>query len=268
MKILDQTYHLLKNKYSYPFEEVVIEDICIGAFLVAIKLSDGSIGVASSSYNSNKNNGHGKRNFGDFSPLNIIGKSVDILFESENISSTYTCIRNAILNAISSRLIEKSKYKIIENADPINYLDLSIHKKITVVGAFQSYIKKLALTSHDLKVLELNKNALIGNQKKYFVPASQYQSVIPQSDIVIITGLSLVNDTIDDLLSCISPASQVIITGPSSSLIPDVLFDNKVDIIGATRINKPELLFPLVSQGAMGYHLFKYCAQKICIFND
>ncbi|MBK7711175.1 MAG: hypothetical protein IPJ37_09670 [Bacteroidales bacterium] len=43
------------------------------------------------------------------------------------------------------------------------------------------------------------------------------------------------------------------------------MFENKVNIIGAVRITKPEVLFNIVSEGGTGYHLFEYCAQKICI---
>ena len=88
---------------------------------------------------------------------------------------------------------------------------------------------------------------------------------MPQSDIVIITGQTLVNNTIDDLLAVINPKSEVIVTGPSSGILPDLLFENKVSVIGTIRITKPEILFSLVREGGTGYHLFEYCAQKICI---
>lgn len=37
------------------------------------------------------------------------------------------------------------------------------------------------------------------------------------------------------------------------------------DFIGATRITHPELLFDVVGSGGKGYHLFRYCAEKISI---
>jgi uncharacterized protein (DUF4213/DUF364 family) len=61
---------------------------------------------------------------------------------------------------------------------------------------------------------------------------------------------------------------MIVITGPSSSMIPDVLFKQNVSILGGIRIIKPEQVFPLVGQGAAGYHLFEYCAEKICILNE
>jgi uncharacterized protein (DUF4213/DUF364 family) len=48
-------------------------------------------------------------------------------------------------------------------------------------------------------------------------------------------------------------------------MIPDVLFENNVDIIGSIRITKPEMLMKLISQASAGFHLFRYCAEKICV---
>jgi uncharacterized protein (DUF4213/DUF364 family) len=119
-----------------------------------------------------------------------------------------------------------------------------------------------------LFVLELNRNAMTEESMKYYVPAEDYGKVIPESDVVIITGLTLVNNTIDGLLSVIRPETRVIVTGPSSSIIPDILFENNVSIIGATKIEKPDLLFRIVSEFGTGYHLFRYCARKTCIVNE
>ena len=139
------------------------------------------------------------------------------------------------------------------------------HKTITIVGAFHSYIRKISDTSNKLFVLEKNKEALASEYKKFFVEADEYKTILPVSDVVIITGQTLVNNTIDELLHAISPGTQVIVTGPSGSIIPDILFENKVNIIGASRITKPDILFDIVSEGGTGFHLFEYCARKICI---
>ena len=73
------------------------------------------------------------------------------------------------------------------------------------------------------------------------------------------------NNTIDELLGSVGAGTQVIVTGPSGSIIPDILFDNKVTIIGAVRITDPDILFRIAGEGGTGYHLFEYGAQKICI---
>jgi len=78
----------------------------------------------------------------------------------------------------------------------------------------------------------------------------------------------LANNTLDNLLEIIPQKSRVILVGPTSGLLPDVLFTRGVDIIGATRITDPDKMLELVAEGAAGFHLFNYCATKICIVNE
>jgi uncharacterized protein (DUF4213/DUF364 family) len=49
---------------------------------------------------------------------------------------------------------------------------------------------------------------------------------------------------------------------------PDWFFEHSVQIVGSLRITNPEVLMNLVSQGAAGYHLYEYCAEKITMLND
>lgn len=266
--ILNETYSLLRTKYTAQFEKLVIADVRIGIHLSAVRLSDGSVGVAGTMSEDQPYCAKNNRDYGDFTPSKIIGKHVIDLFGTAKKTKITDTLKIAVLNAISSQMLVNSGYKILENTDPIDLVNLSSHKTITVVGGFQSYIKKIAEANNKLYVLELNRDALSDEQQQYYVPAKEYKSILPVSDIVIITGLTLVNDTIDGLLSAISPGTQVIVTGPSSSLIPDILFKNHVNIIGFTRITDPGLLFSIVSEGGAGYHLFKYCAQKICVLNE
>jgi uncharacterized protein (DUF4213/DUF364 family) len=266
--ILEQTYRLLKTKYSHQIEDLTISDVRIGVFLSAVLLSDGSCGAASSDIDTPSFCDKRNRDYGNFSPLKIKGQKVVALFETGKKSNLIETLKVAVLNAISTRLISDSGYRIIENSDPIDLIDLNSKKTITVVGGFQTYIRRISESNNKLYVLELNINALSEEHKHYYVPAGEYAKILPASDIVIITGLALVNNTIDGLLTSISPQTQVIVTGPSSSIIPDILFENKVSIIGATRITDSDLLFSIVGEAGAGFHLFKYCAQKISILNE
>jgi uncharacterized protein (DUF4213/DUF364 family) len=266
--ILDQTFELLKTKYKDEIKDIFISDVRVGVFLTAIKLSNGSFGVASTNVDSHSNCYKKKRDFDDFSPAKIKGQYVLNLFNNSSEFKIINTLKVAVLNAMSSLLISNSNYKIIENADPIDLIDLTPQKTITIVGAFQSYIKKIVATKNNLYVLELDENALNEEQKKYYVPADEFSKVLPISDVVIITGLTLVNNTLDNLLKSILPHTKVIITGPSSSIIPDVLFRYNVKIVGSTRIKDPDLLFTVVSEAGTGFHLFKYCAEKFSIINE
>ena len=266
--IIEQTYNLLKSRYIDQIGKLTISDVRIGIYLTAVRLSDNSFGTSATIPDDLPFCSKSKRDFGDFTPLKIRGQKVLDILETQKETGILPSLRIAVLNAISSKIISPGNYRIIEDIDPIQLVDLASRKTITIVGAFNSYIRKISDTANKLFVLERTEEALTIEYKKFFVPADEYMTILPVSDIVIITGQTLVNKTIDDLLLAIAPGAQVIVTGPSCSIIPDILFDNKVSIIGAVRITNPDILFDIVSDGGTGFHLFEYCARKICILKE
>lgn len=266
--IIGETYKFLLTHHKELIERLFIDEARFGVHMSAVRLSDKSYGVAGTFLDNHCFCKKHDRDFGDFTPNQIKGRKITELFETTKESCVIETLKIAALNAISSTLLSNGRYQIIEDADPIDLLDLTPEKTVTIVGAFQSYIQKISKSGDRLFVLEFNENTLHEEHKRFFVPASDFKKVIPGSDIVIITGLTLVNNTIDGLLEAITPGTKTIVTGPSSSIIPDILFKNKVNIIGATRFFNPELIFPIVSEFGTGFHLFKYCAQKICILNE
>ncbi|MFN8241387.1 MAG: DUF364 domain-containing protein [Bacteroidales bacterium] len=265
MSIIERAYEITRSKRGTDLEHVSIVDIRIGRYLTAVTLSDESIGICSSFYDSDPFCQKPDRDFGDFSPLRIKGKMVKDLFESFCKVPALKSIRLAVLNALASANIESGNYLIIDDKDPIDLVDLSGERTITVVGAFPSYIRRISSTRNTLHVLELEEGRLQPEHRMYFRKAEDFASVFDKSDIIVITGQTLVNDTFDSLSKAIPESTKVILTGASGGLIPEALFENKIDIIGTLKITRPDLLFQVVQEGGIGYHLFEYCARKICI---
>jgi uncharacterized protein len=267
--IIKETYDFLKSENAELFSKTTIEKLVIGIYFTAVKLSSGFSGIAKTEIDRHCCNSYKhKRDFEEFSPGKISGQKILDLFELSEKSQVLDNVRLAVLNAISSEIISHSGYKVIEDKDPIELIDLNQKKTICIVGAFQSYINKIAETQNKLMVLELNENAFDEGQKKFYVPAEKYAEAFSKSDIIMITGATLANNTLDTLLTSIPDHAQTILVGPSSSLIPDILFKHNVNIIGSTKILDAEKMFTLISEGGTGYHLFKYCAKKICIVNE
>jgi uncharacterized protein len=262
--ILEKTLELLRDKYFSRVSELHFTDIRIGVNLTAVFLSDGSAGISSTFSNKNHSN-RDKKGDSSFSPGNMTGEKFFSIFENDVDTPHAESLRIAALNAVCSSIVKKGGYNIIENRDPVDLLNPAEFKTITIVGAFQSYIRKLSQWPVKLQVLELDPGNLADEDKKYFVPANQCASALSHPQAVIITGFTLVNNTIEDLLNALNPLSKVIVVGPSANILPDVLFQHGVDMIGATRITDTALLAEMVSQGAKGFHLFKACARKYVI---
>jgi hypothetical protein len=102
-------------------------------------------------------------------------------------------------------------------------------KRVAMVGHFPS-VPKLRAQVGRLDVLELN-------PQDGDYPASAAPEIIPLADVVAVTGMTLVNGTLEGLLKLCSPKACVVMLGPSVLLSP-VLFDYGVDILGGSVVEK------------------------------
>lgn len=82
------------------------------------------------------------------------------------------------------------------------------------------------------------------------IPASEAKQVIPQAEVIAITGTALINGTMGELLSWCPKKSIVMILGANTPLSP-VWFDYGVDLVSGTRVTDPELMLRLVSEGVV-----------------
>jgi uncharacterized protein (DUF4213/DUF364 family) len=131
-----------------------------------------------------------------------------------------------------------------ESCDVLNAGDLIAEKgrdkRVAIVGHFP-FIPKLRKIAKELWVIEKNP------QEGDFTEA-ETENLIPQADIVGITGTAFTNHSIEHLLSLCNQA-YVVILGDTAPLSP-VLFDYGVDAISGTKVIEPELALRCVSQGA------------------
>lgn len=114
-------------------------------------------------------------------------------------------------------------------------------KRVAIVGHFP-FIPELRGIAKELWVIE--KNPREGD----FTEA-ETENLIPQADVVGITGTAFTNHTIEQLLRLCGPKAYVVILGDTVPL-SSVLFDYGVDAISGTKVIEPELALRCVSQGA------------------
>lgn len=114
-------------------------------------------------------------------------------------------------------------------------------KKVAIVGHFP-FVEKLKPLVKELFVLELNPRA--GD-----IHADQAQSILPQCDVIGISGTTLINHTFDQVLQhCRKDAFKIMI-GPSTPMTP-VLFDHGIDVVAGSRVIEPDSVYREIAQGA------------------
>jgi len=114
-------------------------------------------------------------------------------------------------------------------------------KNVALIGRFH-FIQQLRQSAKNLWVIEQHPA-----EDEY--PAEAADKLLPQADVVAITGSAFVNHTLDGLLSLCKPHSTVMVLGPSTPL-STVLFDHGVTILSGTRVVDEEAVLRTVSQGA------------------
>ena len=127
-----------------------------------------------------------------------------------------------------------------------NALDLALRlgtgKHVVVVGHFPR-LGELRAAARSLAILE--KKPLDGD-----LPAEAAPEIIPHADVVAITGVTFLNDTLEGLLALKRPGAIVIVLGPTVPLSP-ALLDRGVDIIGGAWIDDEPRVEAILRHGGM-----------------
>ena len=133
---------------------------------------------------------------------------------------------------------------------PGSWVDLNAEDVIAAHGAGQPvalighfpFVERLQARVERLTVLELNPQP--GD-----LPVSMAADVLPTAKVVAITGMTLLNHTLDDLLKLCAPDTLVILLGPSVPLDP-LLFGMGVDILCGSIVTSIDPVLAAVRQGA------------------
>lgn len=127
----------------------------------------------------------------------------------------------------------------------INGGDLLIHKgegkNVAIVGHFP-FVPRLRKTARELWVIE--KNPCERDWAE-----TETEKLLPEADLVGITGTAFTNHTMEHLLELCSPKAYVVILGGTAPLSP-VLFNYGITAVSGTRVIDPGTVFRCVSQGA------------------
>ncbi len=120
-------------------------------------------------------------------------------------------------------------------------------KKVALIGHFP-FVSELRRVVEELWVIEKQPRGGDLTEEKA-------ETIVPQADVVGITGMAFTNHTIEHLLDLCSHESYVVVLGSTTPLSP-ILFDYGVDAISGTKVVDPEVALHCVGQGAT-FHQIK-----------
>ena len=270
MSILNETARQVKNKLALAYDTVTINRLMIGVFFTGVKLSNGAGGV---SYTPIKDipqavccpSSAGRI----FDPFKINGMKVaDVLAGLTSIEPVKVSVAIAALNALSAYCWDQGladNYRIQVDADALDAVWMPDESTIAVIGAFVPILRKLKGRGGKWWVIEQDPKTLKSDEMNHFVPAAQSEETIASADVLIVTGVTLVNHTLEEILKVARQDAEIAVIGPTASMLPDAQFARGVRVVGGVWVKKPDELLDVLAAGGSGYHFFNNFALRIVI---
>jgi uncharacterized protein (DUF4213/DUF364 family) len=114
-------------------------------------------------------------------------------------------------------------------------------RRVAIVGHFP-FVARVRQAAGVCWVLELR-------PRPGDLAASQAAEVLPQADVVALTGTSLLNHTFDDLIALCRPDAFVVVLGASAPLSP-VFLEHGVNAVSGTKVVDVPAVLGAVGEGA------------------
>jgi uncharacterized protein (DUF4213/DUF364 family) len=219
---------------SLPAGPVALRDVRIGPFWTVV-WSELGAGLASTQHGAHTPHGHqGVRWAGDLLQHSTQELAALLRCDSPLEASLGMAAVNALLPVDEAALTDRNASQEI--------IQRGRGKRVVIVGHFP-FIPQVRKAVGHLDVLELHPGP--GD-----LPASAAIDVIPEADVVAITGTALLNNTFDALIALCHPEAFVLMLGPTTPMSA-LLFDCGVHLLAGTVVTDPPAALATASQAAI-----------------
>jgi uncharacterized protein (DUF4213/DUF364 family) len=268
--ILAETVAGIQRTLGADLDRIAVERAVIGLFFTGVKLDTGVAGACAT-------------------PLRSIPEAVccpssvmampfpgklrgrlarDLLKETEASSGIRRAVGVATMNALAAMCWERGATPDVAlqmGVDAYDAADIQPGEHVVVVGAFVPFLKALKRAGQPYTVLEMDAATLKPEELAHFRPAAEASQVVPCADVVLITGTTLLNGTLEDLLALCRPDARVVMVGPTVGLYPDAFLRRGVDVLGGVSVTAPDAFLDVLAEGGSGYHFFGRSAEKLVL---
>ena len=268
--LLQETAERVETILGTQIDALRVERAVLGLFFSGVKLSDGSGGVC-------------------FTPIKEIPQAVccpssakvmpssgrlseiSIRKYLDDLSSPNMLKRNlaiAVLNALSSICWKQNtpeEYVLEVGTDAFDAIHIPAKGKSVVVGALIPVLRRLIKEGADFTVLEQDPATLKPAEMPFYAPPEKASECIPEADLIVVTGVTILNDTLLGLLDLAKPGAEIVVTGPTASMLPEAFFKRGVTMLGGVLVTQADALLDILSEGGSGYHFFGKYAERLLI---
>ncbi len=268
MNILNDTVKLVKNRLGSEFESLAVERLVMGIFFTGVKLSNQTAGICFTPIKEIPEavccpSSAGKT----INPAKVSGiKAMDLLSNLSSKEPLKIAAAIATLNALSATCFNKGLIgdcKLTINMDAKDAVDLSASRSVVLIGALVPFLQALKKRGGSWWIIEKDQRTLRSDEMAHFVPVGRSSEVIPKADVLVVTGVTLVNHTLEAILELAKSDAEVVVVGPTASMLPEPMFERGVSVVGGVLVKEPDRLLDVLAAGGSGYHFLDSLADRI-----
>jgi uncharacterized protein (DUF4213/DUF364 family) len=270
MGILEASGRLALERLSGDAASLTVERAVVGLFFTGVKLSNGVGGVCYTPVKDIPTAVCCPTSAGRiFDPVGVAGTPVgEILPALGSEEPIKTAVAIATLNALSATcwnagLTGESEIEI--GIDAQDRVRMPAGSSVAVVGALVPTLRALKQRGGTWWVIEQDPRTLKPDEMEHYVPADRGTRVLGEADVLVVTGVTLINHTLEGILDAARPGAEIAVMGPTVSCLPEPLFEKGVTLTGGVWVRKPDELLGVLAAGGSGYHFFDKTADRIVI---
>ncbi|MFW9820037.1 MAG: Rossmann-like domain-containing protein [Candidatus Thorarchaeota archaeon] len=175
----------------------------------------------------------------------------------------------ATLNGVSQHILRiMNPYKKLEK-ELVKYLGIKEKTTTTFIGLIKPLISKISKMTKNITIIE--ENPIISPEYNKFNLLNNINQLNDKNlytDILFCTGTTLINNTLESILERFKKrVRKIILLGPTASMIPDILFDYGIDIVGGMEIFDSEATIKILQEGG-GTKFFKKYGKKYNLLRE
>jgi len=268
--ILGDTITMIGRILGSELDEITVERAVVGLFFTGVKLSNGTAGTSATPIKSIPEavccpSSAMAMPF----PGRLRGRAAaDLAREALSGHGIRRTVGIATVNALADYCWQRRPHPDVElrhGVDAFDATEIRHGDRVVVVGAFVPFLKELKRRGQAFLVLEQDPATLKADELPFFRPAEQAAEILPNADVVLITGSTLVSNTLEHLLVLARPDARVTVVGPTVGMLPDAFLARGANVLGCVRITEPDPFLDLLVEGGSGYHFFGRSAQKLVL---
>jgi uncharacterized protein (DUF4213/DUF364 family) len=194
-------------------------------------------------------------------PPDFVGKDPSrFALEFGNDDPIKAMISLAAINAICQHVMRETNFEADSATDSLGLLSVSAGDRVGMVGLFFPLIKTIKKAGAELVVIE-KKEQLI--QKFPGLPITLDATKLSTCNKILCTSTTILNNSLDEILTHCSADALVSIIGPTAGYFPDPLFARGVDVVGGRLVKNGALFLQLLAERKRwGDATEKICFQK------